>query len=297
VQAQYRHTQIGWVVIVALGAAASVIVPAFLAAQLTAGLAVFGAVLAVALLLFGTLTVRIDDRSLRLHFALGLIRKRIGLGDIRSYRAVRNKWYYGWGIRLFPGGILYNVSGLEAVEILLESGKRYRIGTDEPDALCRALENAIGAPEPLLEEEALAQERGSRRWAISLGVMLVVVACVVAGLFYLQARPPEVTVGPQSFTVDSLFYGDQFALSDVIAVSLEQRLPRILARTNGYAASGTLRGWFKLEGMGEGKLFVEHGTPPYVVVTLREGFVIINFEDSARTQALFVELMRARAGR
>jgi len=37
---------------------------------------------------------------------------------------------------------VYNVSGLEAVEVTLRSGKRFRIGTDEPEALLTALQRA-----------------------------------------------------------------------------------------------------------------------------------------------------------
>ncbi|MFZ0791062.1 MAG: hypothetical protein WAM94_15730, partial [Chromatiaceae bacterium] len=99
--------------------------------------------------LFATLTVVVDGTHLSFRFSLGLIGKRIALADIRHCRALRNPWYYGWGIHLYPGGVLYNVSGLQAVEILLKSGKRLRIGTDEPDALCCAIEAVVGAPEPL----------------------------------------------------------------------------------------------------------------------------------------------------
>jgi hypothetical protein len=58
--------------------------------------------------------------------------------------AVTNPWYYGWGIRWTPKGPLYNVSGFEAVEIRMLSGKSFRIGTDEPDLLRQAIDKAIG---------------------------------------------------------------------------------------------------------------------------------------------------------
>jgi len=35
---------------------------------------------------------------------------------------------------------LWNVSGLRAVEFLLKDGSRFRIGTDEPEALVKAIE-------------------------------------------------------------------------------------------------------------------------------------------------------------
>ena len=52
---------------------------------------------------------------------------------------VRNSWIHGWGIHRTPHGWLYNVSGWEAVEIALTSGKRFRLGTDEPQQLTQAL--------------------------------------------------------------------------------------------------------------------------------------------------------------
>jgi len=35
---------------------------------------------------------------------------------------------------------LWNVTGLQAVELTLTHGKKFRIGTDEPDALVRAIQ-------------------------------------------------------------------------------------------------------------------------------------------------------------
>ena len=46
------------------------------------------------------------------------------------------------GIRWWGHGWLYNVSGFKAVEIELASGKRLRIGTDEPERLAQAISAA-----------------------------------------------------------------------------------------------------------------------------------------------------------
>ena len=42
--------------------------------------------------------------------------------------------------RITPRGRLYNVYGRQAVERMLQSGTRDRLGTDEPDALVAALQ-------------------------------------------------------------------------------------------------------------------------------------------------------------
>ena len=91
--------------------------------------------LASEVMLFGALTVEVDHVAIRLRFGLGLIRKAFSLTDVASCRVVRNRWWWGWGIRLIPGGWLYNVSGLDAVELVLKNGKTFRIGTDEPRQL------------------------------------------------------------------------------------------------------------------------------------------------------------------
>lgn len=90
---------------------------------------------------FSTLNVTIDANHLKIKFGYGIIRKSFNLSEITSAKAVRNHWYYGWGIRiwLWPYMVIFNVSGLDAVEIEMKNKKIYRIGTDEPESL----ENSI----------------------------------------------------------------------------------------------------------------------------------------------------------
>ena len=135
----YRHTQIGWVLLGALAAGAGVVVfAAGKAGWSTAASVVLTMLIAVALL-FCTLTVRIGGGQIECRFGPGLICKRIPLTDVRGARPVRNEWFQGWGIRLTSNGWLFNVSGLDAVELELADGKRVRIGTDEPQALAAAI--------------------------------------------------------------------------------------------------------------------------------------------------------------
>jgi hypothetical protein len=104
--------------------------------------AIVAALLLVLLVIFRSLTIEIDGDELRCYFGDGLIRRRFPLADIVSATAVRNRWYHGWGIRLTPTGWMFNVSGLDAVELTLSNGKRFRIGTDDPGPVIEALERA-----------------------------------------------------------------------------------------------------------------------------------------------------------
>ena len=141
---QYEHTQVGYLTLGMLGAGVLVIVVLMATSGFhSIALAVL-IILALCSGLFATLTVRVDQDSVRIRFGPGVIRKRFPMKEIASCQVVRNPWYYGWGIRLIPQGRLYNVSGFLSVELRMKSGKRYRIGTDDPGQLAEAVRRAMG---------------------------------------------------------------------------------------------------------------------------------------------------------
>lgn len=138
---QYHHTQSGWIVITAI-----LLAVVFLAfSNISIGISGPGQnigllILVAALGLFYSLTVEIKDGVLNCRFGPGIIRRRFLLSDIEDAQCVRNPWYAGWGIRWRPGRyVLWNIAGLQAVELVLKNGNRFRIGTDEPEAVVRAI--------------------------------------------------------------------------------------------------------------------------------------------------------------
>ena len=107
-------------------------------------IAVFGLILMFIVLgLFATLKVNVDDQMIQLRFGWGAIRKGFRLNEIENYRVVKNPWYYGWGIKLTPRGWLFNISGSAAIELQMKNGKRFRIGTDDPEGLAKAVDEAL----------------------------------------------------------------------------------------------------------------------------------------------------------
>jgi hypothetical protein len=145
----YERTQKGTVILVALGLSAAFMLVVLLAVPAESGERTARWVLAgtLALLLgvgiaFGSLTVRVGDGVLAWRFGPGLIRKSVPLDRVRHVEAVRTSALYGWGIRWTPRGWLYNVSGLGAVEVRLEGGKRFLLGTDHPEELVAAIHAA-----------------------------------------------------------------------------------------------------------------------------------------------------------
>ena len=94
--------------------------------------------------MMSALTVTIDAGAVRLRFGGGMWRKTIPLQRVTGAEAVQNSFANGWGIRYLGRGCwLYNIAGLDAVEVHLDTGKRIRIGTREPEKLAEAIHKAI----------------------------------------------------------------------------------------------------------------------------------------------------------
>jgi hypothetical protein len=284
----YRHTQIGWsligialiwlpVLMVILGGMREWSLPFVIGVPIV--------------LLFGSLTVIVDDRRVSWRFGVGLIRKSLPVAAVLSFSAVRNPWYYGWGIHRVPRGWLYNVSGLSAVELVLDDGRRVRIGTDEPEAFESALQQVafkserrgfVLGPPPRTRTALL----------LVLGVSAVVLP-VILWSFYAGTQPPKVTVSPAALSIrGGGLYSADVPIRDIQELSLQDTIPRVGRKRNGFNAGDTLRGNFTLDVLGDGQIFVTYGTAPYVVMKTRDSFVIVNFSDPQRTRALYAELRR-----
>ena len=115
-------------------------------------------------------------------------------------------------------------------------------------------------------------------------------AAFIVGQLYVYSREPTVEVTSGTLSVGVGLHGADIPFPAIQTVTLADTLPRIQRRTNGFAAGGLLRGNFRLEGWGAGRMFINRNSPPYVVVRTPATFVVVNFEDPARTRALYEQL-------
>ncbi len=142
---KYKHTQIGYLIIYTF--IAIIVLFGSILAKADFNLIILSIMVFILFILvsFASLNVMIDKEYLRIKFGYGIFKKRFALKEIISARTVRNHWYYGWGIRIWfwPYMLIYNVSGFDAVEIKMKNNKIYRIGTDEPTKLERAITQSI----------------------------------------------------------------------------------------------------------------------------------------------------------
>lgn len=145
---RYVHTQVSYAMLALQVGIASAI--AWRSGSTSTALLLNGLLVCV-WLVFGRLTTTIDEARVTCRFGLfGRPRESFGLADVVSVEKVRTSPMAGWGIRYTPHGRLWNVWGLDAVELRLGGNTRFRIGTDEPDALLRALQDfRVSVPGPV----------------------------------------------------------------------------------------------------------------------------------------------------
>ena len=147
----YKHTQISYLMLVITLTVLALFAWAYITAKVEPPsydsgtnflITTIMALILFILASFITLTVSIDENYLRIKFGYGIFKKKFPMSEIASVKSVKNHWHYGWGIRVWfwPYMWIFNISGFDAVEIIMKNGKIYRIGTDEPEKL----EAAIG---------------------------------------------------------------------------------------------------------------------------------------------------------
>ena len=283
----YRKTQVSWPAIVPLAATMLILGAVFAWQYLTAPLVMIAALMLAILLLFATMTVIVDDTAVQARFGIGLVRKRVPLDQIQSWSVVRNPWYYGWGIHFIPGGMMYNASGLSAVELRLTNGRVVRIGSGEPEALAAAVRRVAT---PLAD-----RTEPSGDWSVALVVLGIIVAvfAIVVATIYSGMQPPVVSVTPNAFSVRNGLYSNTVPLRRMTSLSLDEAIPRVRGRTNGVAAGETLRGSFRVETWGSARLYVNVNHPPFVVIHTDDGVLAVNFADRQQTRELYAQLRQA----
>jgi hypothetical protein len=142
----YRHTQFGTVMITSFLVAGAVgALLAWFTGEWPASI-VLPVMMIAAAFVFSSLTVEVNDNELRWYFGPGFWTYRLPLSQIQDVAVVRNHWWNGFGIRMGSGRRLYNVSGLDAVELKVGPNDVRRIGTDDPQGLAAALRSSKQRP-------------------------------------------------------------------------------------------------------------------------------------------------------
>lgn len=105
-------------------------------------LGIVSGILTVVAILFSSMTIEVNESEIAWFFGPGAFKKSILLEEVGICKKVKNPIWMGFGIHAFGTGWIYNVSGLLGIEIELKGGSFIRLGTDQPDYLIQAIEDA-----------------------------------------------------------------------------------------------------------------------------------------------------------
>lgn len=100
-------------------------------------------VVVVALFRFMRLDTTIDEEGIRVHFVPFSKKffpwQEIASAEVRQYKPLLE--YGGWGMRFGVKGTAYNIAGNQGLQLTFHNGRRFLIGTQDPDRLQRVLDN------------------------------------------------------------------------------------------------------------------------------------------------------------
>jgi transcriptional regulator with XRE-family HTH domain len=140
----YKHRQWGYVTWATIPILAGTILGINAWAQIIPPFAIgiiFG-LLTIVAIIFSSMTIEVNESEVSWFFGPGVLKKQIPLEEVAGCRKVKNPLWMGFGIHAFGTGWIYNVSGLLGVEIELKGGSFIRLGTDQPNYLVQAIEDA-----------------------------------------------------------------------------------------------------------------------------------------------------------
>jgi hypothetical protein len=154
-----------------------------------------------------------------------------------------------------------------------------------------------GLPEATIDlpPDPTAARRGVR---IAAGAAVIEIGAVtmIGGMLYAGTRPPDVSIGPRTLAVRGVLGSATIPTGDILMVIAGDQLPPVGRKLFGFAALGSMRGRFRVEGLGDGYVFAERGKP-YVLVRTPESFVLVGFTDPARTRRFYDDLRAIRPAR
>ncbi len=129
-------------------------------------------------------------------------------------------------------------------------------------------------------------KKNRSKTVIILLLLLLVTGVFVFGLIFFGGKEPEVLIDTDQITISGM-YGLTIPIDELTEIQLIEQIPQITARTNGYSVGSILKGNFKLEEYGKGKLFLMSDQGPFILLRSQEDFYIINFNEVDKTMELY----------
>lgn len=120
--------------------------------------------------------------------------------------------------------------------------------------------------------------------------VIVLVVCAIIPLLIVGNQEPEITVTDQQMQISGI-YGNDYNLSDIESVTLQDECPVTTFKTNGFAMGKIKKGHFNVQNDGNCLLFLS-GTGKCIRIKTKSDVIYINFVDETATMDLYGKLVK-----
>ncbi|WP_216829783.1 DUF3784 domain-containing protein [Alkalihalobacterium elongatum] len=132
--------------------------------------------------------------------------------------------------------------------------------------------------------------KSSKRNSIILILTIVFTFGILGVVTYIGIQPNHLSTSDTQLQISG-FYGVDWPLDKITNVELVDTIPNVQVRTNGFAFANRLKGHFRLEELGKGRLLLYRNHPPFIYIEKGEDYLFINSRDINETRLWYEEMM------
>ncbi|MDT8860811.1 DUF3784 domain-containing protein [Alkalihalobacillus sp. MEB130] len=129
-----------------------------------------------------------------------------------------------------------------------------------------------------------------KRNSLILKMTIVFTFGILGWASYMGLQPNELSISDNRLQISG-FYGVEWPLDEITNIELVDTIPKIQVRTNGFSFANRLKGHFRLEELGKGRLFIYRNSPHFIYIEKGDDYIFINSSDSHETKLWYEEMM------
>jgi len=242
------------------------------------------ALMLVCALAFYRIVIEVDENQISFKLGIGLFKRTYQINDLTSCSSVRCSFISGFGIRKIANGWLYNVSGLDTIELRFNDTKDIiQIGTNKSDEISIIVND-------LIEKNINTNESSSIVSTFSIDWSKWILAIIVlffALLLPYQGKNDKISVNKYNFKISGA-YSKSVNYKEISEIDTISIIPEIEYKTNGYYLMDVAKGHFKLGGIGNAYLNLRLKYPPFIKIRLKNNdYIFFNLNVPNDTKELF----------
>jgi hypothetical protein len=230
------------------------------------------------------IVIEIDEHQISFKFGIGLFKRTYQMIDLTSCSSIRCSLLNGFGIRRIANGWLYNMSGLDAIELRFNDKKSIiQIGTKNSEEIAIIVTNLIKKQQDTNESPQI-DNTTSIDWGKRIGYVVIVIAILS---FFYTIKNDDIKANKDNLVISGI-YGKSINYSQIIKIDTISVIPEIESRTNGSYLMSQAKGHFRLYDVGSAYLNLNLKYPPFIRIILRnDNYIFLNLCDAKKTLELF----------